>query len=155
MSNVTAPPPEAAVETKAVGGPITLPAFRLNLMRGGYLLMAIGLLIFKWPLLPQAASLPPIEGATVCILTAVSLLAFLGVRYPIGMLPILMFEVLWKVLWLALVAVPLLIANDLNGATESLLFSMLFVVPVIAVTPWDFVWKRFVATPGEQWRRTR
>jgi hypothetical protein len=152
MSNVTAPPPETAVESKAAG-PITLPAFRLNLMRGGYLLMGIGLAVVKWPLLPQAASLPAIEGATVCILTAVSLLAFLGVRYPIGMLPILMFEVLWKVLWLAVVALPHLIANDLNGATESLLYSVLFVVPVIAVTPWDFVWKRFVSTPGERWAR--
>ena len=153
MSNTTTKP-EASTETNTAG-PVTLPVFRLNLMRGGYLLMAIGLLIVKWPLLPQAASLPAIDGAVVCILTAVSLLAFLGVRYPIGMLPILMFEVLWKVLWLALVAVPHLLANDLDGATESLLYSMLFVVPVIAVTPWDFVWKRFVSTPGERWTRTR
>lgn len=79
----------------------------------------------------------------------------LGVRHPIGMLPILMFEVAWKALWLALVAMPHLVANDLVGARESLLFSILFVVPIIAVTPWDFVWKRFATTPGERWKRTR
>ena len=111
--------------------------------------------IVKWPLLPQVASLPAIEGATVCILTALSLLAFLGVRYPIGMLPILMFEVLWKVLWLGVVAVPHLVANDLNASTETLLHSILFVVPIIAVTPWDFVYHRFVAGRGERWMRTR
>ncbi len=153
MSNVTAPP-EAAVESK-VAGVMTLPAYRLNLMRSGYLLMGIGTLVVKGPLLPQVSAMPAIEGAQICILIALALLALLGVRYPIGMLPILMFEVLWKVLWLALVAVPHLIADDLNGATESLLFSILFVVPVIAVTPWDFVWKRFVSTPGERWTRTR
>ena len=38
---------------------------------------------------------------------------------------------------------------------DSLLFCVHFVVPVIAVTPWDFVWKRFVTTPGERWTRTR
>lgn len=152
MSNVTTPP-EAAVDSKSAG--LSLPAFRLNLMRGGYLLMAIGTFVVKGPLLPHVSSLPAIEGATVCILIALALLALLGVRYPLGMLPILMFEVLWKVLWLALVAVPLLIANNLNGATESLLFSILFVVPIIAVTPWDFVWKRFVTTRGERWTRTR
>jgi hypothetical protein len=106
-------------------------------------------------MLLQVSSLPAIEGAEFCILIALALLSFLGVRYPIGMLPILMFEVMRKVLWLALVAAPLLIAGDLDGATESLLFSILFVVPIIAVTPWDFVWKRFVTTGGERWRPTR
>ena len=151
MSNITTP--QAAGDAKTAG--LTLPAFRLNLMRGGYLLMGIGTVLVKGPMLLQVSSLPAIEGAQLCILIALALLAFLGVRYPIGMLPILMFEVLWKVLWLALVAAPLLIANDLNGATESLLFSILFVIPIIAVTPWDYVWKRFVTTDGERWTRTR
>jgi len=151
MSNVTTP--QAAGDSKSVG--LTLPAFRLNLMRGGYLLMGIGTFLVKGPMLLQVSSLPAIEGAQLCILIALALLAFLGVRYPIGMLPILMFEVLWKLLWLGLVAVPLLITNNLNGPTESLLFSILFVVPIIAVTPWDFVWKRFVTTRGERWTRTR
>ena len=151
MSNITTP--QAAGDSKSVG--LTLPAFRLNLMRGGYLLMGIGTVLVKGPMLLQVSSLPAIEGAQLCILIALALLAFLGVRYPIGMLPILMFEVLWKVLWLGLVAVPLLITNNLNGPTESLLFSILFVIPIIAVTPWDYVWKRFVTTAGERWTRTR
>lgn len=134
-------------------GPDQLPTFRLNIMRGGYLLMAVGLMIVKWPLLLQASSMPAIEGAQVCILTALSLFALLGLRYPIGMLPILVFESIWKVLWLAIVALPHLIANDMNAATEELLFSILFVIPILAVTPWDFVWKRFVSSRGERWVR--
>ena len=154
MSNVTAIPPVAAVEPRAAE-PLTLSVFRVNLMRSGYLLMAVGLVLVKWPLLLQVASLPLIEGAELCILTAISLLAFLGLRYPIAMLPILMFEVLWKVLWFAIVALPHLIANDLDAPTESLLFRNLFVIPIIAVTPWDFVWKRFVRTHGERWTGIR
>jgi len=150
VSNFTSSPPEAAAELQAAA-PLTLPVFRLNLMRGGYLLMAVGLAVVKWPLLLHAASLPANDGAMLCILTAVSLLAFLGLRYPIAMLPILMFEVLWKVLWFAIVALPHLIANDFDAPTESLLFKNLFVIPIIAVTPWDFVWKRFVTTHGERW----
>jgi len=154
MSNFTELPPVAAVELQAPEQ-LTLSAFRLNLMRGGFLLMAVGLVLVKWPLLLQAASLPLIEGAMVCILTAVSLLAFLGLRYPIAMLPILVFEVLWKVLWFAVVALPHLLANDFDAPFETFLFSMAFVVPIILVTPWDFVWKRYVTTPGERWTRVR
>lgn len=83
-----------------------LSLIRLNLMRGGYLLIGVGLALVKWPLLPDANSLPLYEGVTLCLLTAMSLLAFLGLRYPVQLLPLLMFESVWKILWLALVALP-------------------------------------------------
>jgi hypothetical protein len=131
-----------------------LPTFRLNLMRCGYLLMAEGLIIVKWPLMLQAASMPVTDGVIVCILTAMSLLALLGLRYPTGMLPILLFEVIWKVLWLGIVALPHLLANDMDTATADMLFTILFVVAILAVTPWDYAWKRYILTPGDNWGRT-
>jgi hypothetical protein len=58
----------------------------------------VGLAIVKWPILVQNVSaLPVFEGVVACQLTAMSLLAFLGLRYPVRMLPILLFEVIWKV----------------------------------------------------------
>lgn len=147
-------PTQAATTANRTTGPAQLPTFRLNMMRGGYLLMAVGLMIVEWPLLLQASSMPVFEGVVVCILTAMSLLALLGLRYPIGMLPILLFESIWKVLWLAIVALPHLIANDMDAATEEMLFSVLFVVAILAVTPWDYVWKRYVTTRGERWVRS-
>jgi hypothetical protein len=72
---------------------------RLNVMRLGYAFMGVGLVLVKWPVLLQnAPSLPVGEGVVACLLTAMSLLAFLGLRYPVRMLPILLFEVAWKVL---------------------------------------------------------
>ena len=66
---------------------------RLNIMRLGYAFMGVGLAIVKWPILVQnASSLPVFEGVVACLLTAMSLLAFLGLRYPVRMLPILLFE---------------------------------------------------------------
>jgi len=35
-----------------------------------------------------------------------SLLAFLGLRYPVRMLPILLLEVNWKLIWIGTVAIP-------------------------------------------------
>jgi hypothetical protein len=65
---------------------------RLHLLRAGYLLMGVGLALVKWPLLPDARALPLYEGVTLCLLTAMSLLAFLGLRYPVKLLPMLLFE---------------------------------------------------------------
>jgi hypothetical protein len=50
---------------------------RLHLMRAGYLFMGVGLVLVKWPLLPGADMLPLYEAVTLCLLTAMSLLAFL------------------------------------------------------------------------------
>jgi hypothetical protein len=98
--------------------------------------MGVRLAIIKWPLLIQdAASLPLMDGVVTCLLTAMSLLAFLGLRYPVRMLPILLFEVAWKVLWIAVIAI-LLVADDMNAATREVLFSCSFVVIIIAVIPW-------------------
>ena len=92
------------------------------------------------------------EGVVTCLLTAMSLMAFLGLRYPVRMLPILLFEVAWKVLWIAVIAVPHLVADDMSAATRDVLFSCSFVVIIIAVIPWRYAWRRFVRTPGNAWR---
>ena len=130
-----------------------LSTYRVNLMRLGYLVMGVGLAVFRWPSVLEASSLPTMEGAVVSMLTAMSLLAFLGLRYPTTMLPILLFETAWKVLWLAIVAVPHLIASDMDAPTTELLSSTLWVVIVIAVTPWDYVWRTFISAPAERLRR--
>ena len=145
--------PLALIPGKDRHGEAELPTFRLHMMRAGYLLMAVGLMIVKWPLLFHAASMPLMDGVVVCILTAMSLLALAGLRYPIGMLPILLFEVIWKVIWLGVVALPHLIANNMDNATGDLLFSMAFVSAILAVTPWDYVWKHYIKARGDSWGR--
>jgi hypothetical protein len=122
-------------------------------MRGGYLLMAVGLALTKWPLFVQGtvASLPVFEGVVAALLGAMSLLAILGLRYPLQMLPLLVFESAWKLIWLVAVAVPHLVSGDMSAQMSSVLVSVSVVVVVIAVTPWDHVWKRFVTAPGDPW----
>ena len=61
--------------------------------------------------------LPLFEGVVTCMLVALSLLAFLGLRYPLQMLPILLFEIAWKVIWTAVVVLPLWTAHQLDPAT--------------------------------------
>ena len=125
---------------------------RLNVMRFGYAFMGVGLAIVKWPFLFQASSVPVMDGVVTCLLTAMSLLALLGLRYPARMLPVLLFEVAWKVIWMAIVAVPHLVSGDMNAAISDVLFSSSFVVVIVAVIPWGYVWRLYVRTPGDAWR---
>ncbi|MDX6299410.1 MAG: hypothetical protein QOF53_624 [Nocardioidaceae bacterium] len=125
---------------------------RLYAMRGGYLLMGVGLAIVKWPLLSATHTMPLYEGVTLCLLTAMSLLAFLGLRYPVKLLPVLLFETAWKLLWLSLVAFPKALAGSLDAATTDTMISCSLVVLIIAVTPWRYVWRSYVRSTGNRWR---
>jgi hypothetical protein len=124
-------------------------------MRIGYAVMGVGLALVKWPLFFQnggVASLPVFEGAVAALLTAMSILAFLGLRYPIQLLPLLVFESLWKLVWLAAVGTRHLTAGDMDAQMRSVFFSVSLVVSILAVTPWDYVRKRYVRAPGARWR---
>ena len=125
---------------------------RLHLLRVGYLLTGVGLAIVKWPLLPDAASLPLYEGVTLCLLTAMSLLAILGLRHPVKLLPLLLFESAWKLLWLALVALPRASTGNLDAATAQTVVNCSLVVIIISVTPWRYVWKNYLHASADRWR---
>jgi hypothetical protein len=136
-------------------GSQSLPTWRVNVMRIGYALMGVGLAFIKWPLYFQnggVAALPVYEGVVAALLTAMGLLAFLGLRYPLQMLPLLVLETLWKLIWLAAVGVPALMAGDMSEQMSTVFGSVMLVVVILAVTPWDYVWKRFVWAPGTTWR---
>ena len=140
--------------------PATAPAVvpelslaRLNLMRAGYLFMGIGLVLVKWPLLPDASTMPLYEGVSLTMLVAMSLGALLGLRHPVAMLPVLLFESAWKLLWLGLVALPQAVDNRMDAATREVLVRNSLVVVILAVVPWRYVWRRYVRATGDRWTR--
>jgi hypothetical protein len=146
--------PDRSAERGA--GPSGPLSFRqLNLLRVGYLVMGVGLAVIKWPLLLDHAPWGLAEGTKECLLIAMSVLALLGVRYPLRMLPILLFEVAWKLLWLGVVALPLWSQDRLDGDTRTQAGTILWVVIIIAVIPWRQVLSQFVTAPAEPWRRGR
>jgi hypothetical protein len=143
MSITTAAAPTTATD---------LSLTRLHLMRAGYLLMGVGLALVKWPLLSEAEAMQFYEGVTLCLLTAMSLMAFLGLRHPVKLLPLLLFESAWKLLWLSLVALPKAITGDLDAATTETVVNCSLVVVILAVTPWQYVWRNYVRATGDRWR---
>ena len=131
-----------------------LSIVRLYLLRAMYAFIAIGLAITRWPeLLNRPADVPHMDAVVTSILGAVSLLALLGIRYPIRMLPLLFFELLWKVIWVALWGLPRWASGDLDAAGEEILVNCLVgIVLVPLVMPWGFVFDRYLRAPGDPWR---
>lgn len=130
--------------------------FRLHLMRLLYLLMAAGLGSIIWPRILSHGRWDVMEGVAFALLAALSALAVLGIRYPLQMLPLILFELLWKSIWLLAVALPLWRAGQLDAANlQTALECLLGVVICPIVIPWGYVWWNYVRKPGERWRRRR
>jgi hypothetical protein len=65
---------------------------------------------------------------------------------------ILLFESLWKLIWLGVVALPAVVAGDVDEAVREVIVNCSVVVIVFAVVPWRYVWQRYVAAKGDRWR---
>ncbi|WP_448617732.1 hypothetical protein [Geodermatophilus sp. URMC 65] len=133
--------------------PADLPTWRLNTMRIGYAVMGVGLALVKWPIvIGYDQSMPLYEGVVAVLLTGMSLLAFLGLRYPVRLLPILLFETLWKVIWLSVVALPAVLADKVDQAMSEIIINCSVVVIIAAVIPWRYVWQQYAVAKGDPWR---
>ena len=125
---------------------------RLYLLRAGYLYIAVGLAIFELPALLNPENLSRLDKVVLSVLLAMALLAVLGLRYPLKMLPLLFFEFLWKAIWLLAFGLPLVLAGQLGPeTTETLTGVLMGVVLVPLVTPWGYVLNHYLRAPGDRW----
>jgi hypothetical protein len=124
--------------------------FRLYLMRALYLLIAVGLGVTIWP---QVIHHPiTMHGSTSSLLGAMAVLAVLGIRYPLQMLPLLFFEMVWKAIWLIAVALPLWFAHRIDADTADSIRACLMGVIVPIAIPWRYVFENYVKKHGDRWR---
>jgi len=133
-----------------------IAAYRLNLLRAGYLLFIVGLGLTIWPsILDPAKTWDTSRGVVVSMLAAVSLLALIGLRHPLRMLPLIFWDLAWKAVWLLRVAWPQWASGELDAATTQTAIDCLAAVLLIAVVPWDYVYRTYVRGPGDRWRSKR
>jgi hypothetical protein len=127
---------------------------RLNVLRGMYLFMAIGLAVFNAPrLLFSSGNASLMTGVVWSVLGAVGVLAILGVRYPLKMLPLLLFEFGWKIIWVVVIWIPLWRAGTVDAAhAQTFVENMLGVVMIPIVLPWGYVVANYLRQPSERWR---
>lgn len=127
--------------------------FRLYLLRAMYLLIALGMGLTIWPLILSPPDMATDSKTVVrAFLGALTLLCLLGVRYPLRMLPILIFELLWKLIWVIAFALPLWLTDSLDANGQTTLFEcMVGVVLVPLALPWGYVYRMYVKAPGDPW----
>ena len=125
---------------------------RLNLLRAGYLLLALGMGSQIWPeLLSHPKPWEIMHGVAAAMLGALTALALIGLRHPLQMLPLLFFELAWKAIWLTAIALPLWLGRGLDPATAETAGECLVAVVFLAVIPWDYVWRAYIRRPGDRW----
>lgn len=126
---------------------------RLYLLRAIYLLLAVGQGMQVWPrIVLHSGDWSLMPGVVKCMLGALSLIALLGLRYPLRMLPLLFWEIAWKLIWLAAVALPAWRNGTVDADIAQTAFETGMVVIIIAAVPWDHVFRRYVRERGEPWR---
>lgn len=91
------------------------------------------------------------HGVVVSMLAAMSLLATLGLRYPLQMLPLLFWELTWKTIWLVRVALPLWRSDRMDQATADNVFACSLAVIVAIAIPWRYVFEHYLTNAGDPW----
>jgi hypothetical protein len=126
---------------------------RLYALRATYLLLVVGLGIEIWPgIIHHEKPWELMQGVVRCMLAAVSVLAVLGLRYPLHMLPFLLFELVWKSIWLVVVAIPLWSAHQMDAETWATATACLMGVIFPIVIPWPYVFATYLMKRGDRWR---
>lgn len=125
---------------------------RLHLLRLCYLFIAAGLAIQIWPLLFGAVTERSAPGGVViAMLSALALVSILGLIAPLRMLPVLLWEIAWKLTWLVAVALPKWQAGALSAEDEANLFAVAFIAPYLLVFPWRWFFSDLLAH-RDRWR---
>ncbi len=123
-----------------------LSTIRLYAMRFLYLLTGIVLGIDVWPtMFNRVKPWDPVHGIAFSFWGALSILMLLGVRFPIRMLPLLLLQLFYKLIWLIGVGYPLSSAHQLGPVASDLLKACgIGAVLDLIVIPWPYVFENYV-----------
>ncbi|MGH2758489.1 MAG: hypothetical protein ACREA0_06440 [bacterium] len=124
---------------------------RLYLLRLAYLVNFAFLGSQVWPEIVGGDRVwESMPGVAFSFWAALSALSALGFRYPVAMLPLLLLQLFYKVVYLLAVGLPLEIAPGQKVSILSVFVGG--VVMDLVVIPWPHVVTRLVRARGDRWR---
>ena len=88
---------------------------------------------------------------SVCVWAAYTTLAVFGLIHPLRWLPIMIFMIFYKSLWLIIVAYPLWREGTLAGSpAEEMTYAFLGVPVAMIAVPWKYVFENFICKPKKK-----
>jgi hypothetical protein len=146
MASTAASVPAAAATTSE-----DVPLWRLYVLRAAYLLLVVGVGAMILPVIISHE--PTARGVIPSLLCGVWILSFIGLKLPLRMLPLLMFEFSWKTVWLLAFGLPQWFSGQQPATFAEDMFNIAFgVILMPIVIPWGYVWRHYVKAPGDRWR---
>jgi hypothetical protein len=130
---------------------MSVSLFRLYLLRATYALLALAEGSIQLPLFFHHDHWTLAQGGSHSFLLALAILAIVGVRHPLQMLPLLFYEILWKTIWIAGIALPLWLAGQMDAETRRAFFEIGPVIVLVPIIPWRYVFQNYVSKPGDRW----
>ena len=123
---------------------------RLYAMRALAALGIVGL----FPTVMAVFTHAPLDrGVHKALIAGLWLMCIFAFRYPLKMVPILLFEMVWKTIWLLAFGLPEWSSGvGSPRLTEDLWGIGAFPLVCALVIPWGYVWRHYVIAAGEQWR---
>jgi hypothetical protein len=125
--------------------------YRINiyLLRLLYFLMLVFVAKDSWTaILTHQGQWNHLEALAWCVFAAYTSLSILGLINPLKMLPIILFEIFYKSIWLIIVAYPLWSAHKLVGSpAEQMTYAFLWLPLPLIATPWAYVFRTYFSFP--------
>ena len=121
----------------------------IYLLRLIYALMLLFVGSDSWmSIINHQGSWDHVRAVAFCVWAAYSTISVLGVIRPLRMLPIILFAIVYKSIWLTIVALPLWQANALAGSpAEEMTYVFLWIPIYFIAMPWKYFVQNYVWWP--------
>lgn len=130
----------------------SVSVWRCNALRIIYFLIFAAQSSFVWQqLFFESSDWPAMTGVAKSMMAAMALLCLLGMRYPLQMLPLLLWETLWKSIWILVIALPAFGSNQWPEL-ETTFYETIGIVILYFILPWNYIWSRFFRQVTEPWK---
>jgi len=118
----------------------------IYLLRVLYSLMFVGVAFEAWTtIITHERYWDPTRAVAWCVWAAYPTLSIFGLLRPLRWLPIVIFMIFYKTLWVIVVAYPLWRAGTLAGSPADEMAHVFIGAPFVAlIVPWVYVFKNYV-----------
>ena len=148
ISELQSHQPEFSIKNIFKADPtVGVSKFRIYLLRFFYALAILLLGIQVWSeIFTHAGPWQPLPAVAFSFWGAFSALAILGLIHPLKMIPLLLVQFSYKLIWLIIVAYPLWSANQLpspsaEGLTKA---NSIGIILDLLIIPWPYVLKNYI-----------